>query len=197
MDGSAQWAVTSAVTIAAGASASVCVQATVAGTSGNLAANTAGTLVSPVAGISSVVSDQNGIAGGAPIEAVESWRARIIDAIRTPYGGGTSADYEKWATAAGAAYVNVVLGWLGRGTVGVIVAMSGGVAGLAQSLNGASLAVLDANGSLILGGKPRLGVSGEGNLTLPTPLPDSTANYTPVSGTNEIYSQAGSLGVAQ
>ncbi|MEW9272997.1 hypothetical protein [Gluconobacter oxydans] len=68
---------------------------------------------------------------------------------------------------------------------------------LAQSLGGNSLAVLDENGSLILGGKPRLGISSAGNLTLPTPVPDSTADYTPVSGTNEVYSQAGSLGVAQ
>ncbi|KXV00287.1 hypothetical protein AD929_11690 [Gluconobacter potus] len=128
VDGSAQWSVVTAVTIGTGASASVAVQATATGTAGNLAANTAGTLVSPIAGVQSVISDQNGLAGGAPIEGVEAWRARIIDAIRTPNGGGAVADYEKWATAAGAAYVSVVPGWLGRGTVGVIVAMAGGVA---------------------------------------------------------------------
>lgn len=77
------------------------------------------------------------------------------------------------------------------------VPIVGFAAALAQSLGGTSLAVLDINGALVLGGKPRLGISGAGNLTLPTPLPDSTADYTPVAGTNEIYSQAGSLGVAQ
>lgn len=68
---------------------------------------------------------------------------------------------------------------------------------IAQSLGGASLAALDGDRPLILGGKPRLGISSAGNLTLPTSVPDSTADYTPVSGTNEVYSQTGSLGVAQ
>ncbi|KXV00292.1 hypothetical protein AD929_11720 [Gluconobacter potus] len=77
------------------------------------------------------------------------------------------------------------------------IPVPGLAAAIAQSLGGASLAVLDDEGSLILGGKPRLGISSAGNLTLPTPVPDSTADYTPVSGTNEVYSQAGSLGVAQ
>lgn len=127
VDGSAQWAVVSAVAIAAGASVSVPVQATTTGTSGNLAANTAATLVSPVAGVQSVISDQNGLSGGAPIEAVESWRSRIISAIRTPAGGGTTDDYENWARSAGASVVSVVPGWLGRGTTGVIVLLAGGV----------------------------------------------------------------------
>jgi len=72
VDGSVQWSVTVATTIAAGASASVPVQATVTGTAGNLAANTSGTLVSPVAGILSVISDQDGLAGGATSRA---WKA--------------------------------------------------------------------------------------------------------------------------
>jgi len=128
VDGTAQWAVTADTTISPNAAASVPVQATVSGTSGNLAANTAAQLVSPIAGVQSVTSDQNGIAGGAPIEPTENWRARIIAAIRQPPGGGTVSDYQKWATEAGAAYVNVVPLWLGLGTVGVIVAMKGGVA---------------------------------------------------------------------
>jgi len=125
VDGSVQWSVTVATTIAAGASASVPVQATVTGTAGNLAANTSGTLVSPVAGISSVVSDQDGLAGGADIEGVESWRARIIASIRTPPGAGTKADYLRWLTAAGAGVSNVVPAYDGPGTVGLIVLMPG------------------------------------------------------------------------
>ncbi|KXV50821.1 hypothetical protein AD945_01190 [Gluconobacter albidus] len=77
------------------------------------------------------------------------------------------------------------------------IPITGFAEAIASSLGGVSLAVLDANGALMLGGKPRLGVSGAGNLTLPTPLPDSTAGYTPVPGSNEVYSQAGSLGVSQ
>ncbi|GAN89924.1 Mu-like prophage FluMu protein [Gluconobacter frateurii M-2] len=128
VDGSAQWRVLTAVEIVAGAALSVAVQATVAGSSGNLPANTAATLVSPIAGISSVVSDQNGLAGGSEIEPVESWRARIIDAIRNPDGGGNAADYLKWAKQAGAGSAKVIPGWLGRGTVGLIVVMPGGIA---------------------------------------------------------------------
>lgn len=127
VDGTVQWTTNSAITIAAGATASVAVTATVTGVAGNLAANTAGVLVWPVAGIGSVVTDQNGLAGGAEIEAVESWRARIIDEIRNPDAGGTAANYEKWAKAAGATTVNVVPGWMGRGSVGVIVALTRGV----------------------------------------------------------------------
>lgn len=125
VDGSAQWTVVAAVTIPEGASAAVAVRATEPGIIGNLAANTAATFVSPIPGVSAVVSDQSGLAGGAPIEDVETWRARIIAAIRAPIGGGTKADYQRWATQAGAAYFNVVAQWLGAGTVGIIVAMSG------------------------------------------------------------------------
>lgn len=77
------------------------------------------------------------------------------------------------------------------------IPVPGLAAAIAQLLDGVLLAVLDGDRSLILGGKPRLVISSAGNLTLPTPVPDSTTDYTPVSGTNEVYSQAGSLGVAQ
>lgn len=68
---------------------------------------------------------------------------------------------------------------------------------IAQSLGGALLAVLNGDGPLILGGKPQLGISKAGNLTLPTLVRDSTTDYTPVFGTSEVYSRAGSLGIAQ
>lgn len=56
---------------------------------------------------------------------MENWRARIIAKIRAPAAGGSQADYETWGADAGASYINVVKGWLGLGTVGIIVAMSG------------------------------------------------------------------------
>ncbi|GAJ30023.1 hypothetical protein [Acidomonas methanolica] len=67
------------------------------------------------------------------------------------------------------------------------VSAEGLPAALAQYLGGASLAVLDDAGALMLGGKPRLGVSADGNLTMPTPLPDTTTGYVPVSGSGEVY----------
>jgi len=130
VDGSAQWITTAAITIAPGAVASVPVTASVAGSSGNLAANTVAQLTSPIAGVQSVTSDQNGIAGGAPIEAVESWRARIIAQIRRPAGAGTVEDYASWAIAGGvgaAGLVQVAPRWPELGYVGVFVAMAGGV----------------------------------------------------------------------
>ncbi|MBR0559486.1 hypothetical protein [Neokomagataea anthophila] len=67
------------------------------------------------------------------------------------------------------------------------VPIAGFAAALAQSLGGISLAVLDSNGALILGGKPRFGVSSAGNLTVPTPLPDTSNGYAPATGSGELY----------
>ncbi|MBF0858790.1 baseplate J/gp47 family protein [Gluconobacter sp. LMG 31484] len=120
VDGTVQWTTDNAVTVAAGATVSVAVTATVTDVAGNLAPNTVATLVSPVSGIGTVVSDQNGLTGGAPVEGVESWRARIIDEIRNPPGAGTVADYTKWAKDAGALVVNVVPAYTGPGTVGIL-----------------------------------------------------------------------------
>lgn len=127
-DGSVQWLVTAATTIPAGTTASVSVRANTTGTIGNLAAGAGLTLVSPVAGVTAVVVDAQGLAGGADIEAVASWRARIIERISNPRGGGTAAEYRQWAKDAGAAYVNVVPDWAGFGTIGVIISMPGPVA---------------------------------------------------------------------
>lgn len=125
VDGSVQWALDAAVAVPAGGSASVAVTCTTTGTSGNIPSNTTLTLVQPVAGVVSVVTDQDGLAGGADIEPVESWRSRIIDKIRTPYNGGTVQDYRSWALAAGAYSVNVVPSYTGAGTVGIVIAMAG------------------------------------------------------------------------
>lgn len=128
VDGSINWLVTVETTVVSGATTRVPVRASATGATGNLAAGTALTAVTPIAGVTSVVVDGSGIAGGAAIEAVEAWRTRIIAAIRNPPGGGTVSDYEHWSTAAGAAYVNVIPQWLGAGTVGIVVAMAGRVA---------------------------------------------------------------------
>lgn len=125
VDGSVQWALNEDVAVPAGGSAPVAVTCTTTGTGGNLPSNTTLTLVQPVAGVVSVVTDQDGLAGGSDIEPVESWRSRIIDKIRTPYNGGTVHDYRSWALAAGVDSVNVVPSYTGPGTVGVIIAQAG------------------------------------------------------------------------
>lgn len=126
-DGAVQWLVTKSTTLAPDSATAVPVRASVTGVAGNLSGGVALTLVSPVSSVKSAVTDHEGIAGGAEVEAVEAWRARIITAIRAPIGGGTASDYARWAQDAGAAYVNVIPGWMGLGTVGVIIAMPGAV----------------------------------------------------------------------
>ncbi|WP_122050349.1 baseplate J/gp47 family protein [Asaia bogorensis] len=126
IDGSVQWQVDTTVTIAPGASISVAVTATAVGTGGNLDANIAAQLVSPIAGVLSVTADQYGIAGGAAIEDVESWRARIIASIRTPGGAGTVDDYIEWSKEGGAAFVSVVPSAVGGGTLAVFIMMASG-----------------------------------------------------------------------
>ena len=125
-DGSVRWITTTTVTVPAGSNGtSVAVRSETTGTTGNLAANTALTLVSTVAGVTSAVVDGSGIAGGNDIEDVEVWRSRILLRVRQRSAGGTEAQYEELAADAGAAYVNVVPGWLGNNTVGIIVLMPG------------------------------------------------------------------------
>ncbi|QDH13803.1 baseplate J/gp47 family protein [Formicincola oecophyllae] len=121
-DGTVQWSVNEAVLVPAGGTAVADVTCTVVGTAGNLAGGSPLSLVSPIPGVTAVTADADGLAGGAGLEDVESWRARIIEAIRSPYNGGDAADYVRWAENAGASYVNVVPELMGLGTVGVVIA---------------------------------------------------------------------------
>jgi len=107
-------------TIVAGI-ASVNVTAVVAGAAGDAVSGTALTLAAPVAGINSVASvDIAGIGGGADVEDVEAWRARVIARIQQKAKGGTSEDYIEWAESV----AGVTRAWcyakeLGLGTITV------------------------------------------------------------------------------
>lgn len=126
VDGSVRWITTAAITVPAGSNGtSVLVQAETAGTIGNLAADTSLTIVSTVVGISSAVVDASGLAGGLDLEDVEVWRSRIRLRVQQRAAAGTSAQYQQDASDAGAGYVNVVPGWLGDNTVGIIVLLAG------------------------------------------------------------------------
>ena len=127
-EGGSGWRRTRAATMPAGSNGTpVPVQAETSGAAGNLAADTTLTLVSAVAGISGVAVDGSGLAGGFDIEEVEAWRSRILLRVRQRSAAGTVAQYTELADAAGAGSVNVVPGWLGEHTVGVIVLMPGPV----------------------------------------------------------------------
>lgn len=116
----------SAVTLAGGAVAPV--TAVLAGVGGNLAGGAVLTLASPIGGLApqSGAVDLNGLAGGVGIEALESWRVRILSRIRQQLMGGAPADYEAWVQQASpGAYLSVQPAWVGLGTVGLLVAMRG------------------------------------------------------------------------
>ena len=121
------WSTMASATLDSQGAATVPVRAQVAGTSGNVAAGSILSLVSPISGLTSQTATvgADGLTGGAEIEKLEVWRARILKRIRQPPHGGKATDYEEWAAEGGAAYVNVVPSWAGAGSVGVVVAMSG------------------------------------------------------------------------
>lgn len=121
-----KWITTAAGVIGAGGTATIPVQATVAGAAGNVAAGTRLDTVSPLLVLTSqqVVVAAGGIAGGADIETVDSWRARILQRIREPAHGGAASDYAQWAAEAMAiARVAVRPAWVGAGSVGILFLM--------------------------------------------------------------------------
>jgi uncharacterized phage protein gp47/JayE len=107
-------------TLVAGA-ATVTVTAVTAGLDGNAAAATTLNLVNPIAGLNGEGSvDGDGLTGGADIEGVQPWRARIVARIQAPPHGGRKEDYEGWALeVAEVTRVWVEPLWAGDGTVGV------------------------------------------------------------------------------
>ena len=80
---SVTYASTAGATIGSTGTVSVPVVATQTGTTGNLAAGATLTISSPVEGLTSQTGtvDQNGIANGANLESVTSWRSRILARI--------------------------------------------------------------------------------------------------------------------
>ena len=111
---------TSTSTVAGGV-VTITVQADATGSAGNLDMGALLALLTPVAGITSSGSvAAPGFAGGADVEDLEDWRARVLDELRTPSSGGGPGDYVKWAEE----YPGVAAAWefpnrMGFGTVSV------------------------------------------------------------------------------
>lgn len=104
----------------------VTVRALEAGSGGNVAAAERLTLVSPLGGLSrqDALVDADGLAGGAAIETDTSLLERLLERIQDPPHGGAAFDYPVWVkNAFAAAHVKTLPNWVGRGTVGVAVAM--------------------------------------------------------------------------
>ncbi|WP_367395381.1 baseplate J/gp47 family protein [Pantoea sp. Ep11b] len=115
---------TTAAATSAGGTLRVPVICDVAGKSGNTDDGLAMRLVSPINGLTSAgVADS--IQGGADIEDLEVWRARIIERWYWTPQGGADGDYEVWAKEVpGITRAWTYRHWSGRGTVGVMVASS-------------------------------------------------------------------------
>lgn len=92
---------------------SVMLEATTAGTSGNLSAGETIFLVSPLDGIPSTFTT-GVISDGADDETLDEFRARFLKRVRQPIQGGNLTDYENWALACS----GVTRAWATRGEMG-------------------------------------------------------------------------------
>lgn len=115
---------TTAAATSAGGVLRVPVICDTAGKAGNTDDGLTLRLVSPINGLTSAgVADS--IQGGADIEDIEVWRARVIERWYWTPQGGADGDYEVWAKeVAGVTRAWTYRHWSGRGTVGVMVANS-------------------------------------------------------------------------
>lgn len=121
------FATTAAGVIPAGGSINVNAQATVAGTSGNVAAGTALNLLSAPAGVASSASIVS-MASGTNVESDADLLARLLDLIRRPPAGGNKYDYRKWALeVAGVTQAYVYPLRRGVGTVDTVITSAGGL----------------------------------------------------------------------
>lgn len=97
------------------------------GTAGRTAVGTPLSPVAPVPGLSSATVASGGLQGAADAETDDAYRANIIARIQAPPGGGTAADWRRWALAVpGVERAFVFPGLLGLGSVGVAVLGAGG-----------------------------------------------------------------------
>ncbi|WP_455424787.1 baseplate J/gp47 family protein [Dryocola sp. LX212] len=114
--------ITTAAAISAGGTLRVPVECETAGSTGNTDDGTALSLVSPVSGLSSRAAADS-VVGGADIEGVEQWRARIIDRWYYVPQSGADEDYVIWAESVpGISRAWTFRNWAGLGTVGVMCA---------------------------------------------------------------------------
>lgn len=101
------------------------IMATNTGTTGNQAPGTKFALVNPIVGVNSTAAaTENGIVGGADIEGVEEYRARLLLALRREAGAGDTVYYENAALSQpGVTRARAYRTYAGPGTVGVTFMM--------------------------------------------------------------------------
>ena len=125
-DDGAEYQVTAASPVTGG-TAIVTLRALAVGINGNAATGTILRLVSPSAGLqTTLIVGEDGLRGGADIEADEDYRERILDRKREPPHGGNAHDYIQWALQVpGVTRAWCLPLWEGLGTVGVMFARDG------------------------------------------------------------------------
>ena len=112
-----QYITTAAGLIAAGV-ANVPAVAVAAGQTSNALVATPLTLTTPVNNVNAVATAFTALVGGADVEAIEPWRARILARIRKPPQGGADFDYVAWALEVpGVTRAWIYAGEQGAGTV--------------------------------------------------------------------------------
>ncbi|PEL12660.1 baseplate J/gp47 family protein [Bacillus sp. AFS017336] len=117
------FASTSDVTISSG-TASVSVTCEVAGTIGNVPANTIVNAVNSISGVTSI-TNTSAVTNGTDDESDDSLRARCFAQIQLPSASGNIADYTKWCTeVTGVGAVTVIPIWNGNGTVKCVLVNS-------------------------------------------------------------------------
>ncbi|WP_026379355.1 baseplate J/gp47 family protein [Afifella pfennigii] len=127
---------TEAGEIAPNGETSVAVAAVETGTSGNLEAGIRLATVLPFPAITRVTVGAEGIAGGAAEETWQELRLRLLAHIRQRPHGGAAFDYPTWLESEfDVRAVNVVPEWIGRGSVGVVVAIKEGTFGRAPTVD--------------------------------------------------------------
>jgi len=116
--------------INAGSSVSVAAQAKEAGEAGNIAAGQVLKSVTPFPAVTKITVATPGFAGGAEEQTWAEVQEAVLARIRQPPHGGAGFDYPEWLRAKfPVRAVSVVADWIGRGSVGIIVAMKDGNAG--------------------------------------------------------------------
>lgn len=109
--------------IAVGGTVSVPAAALVPGIVGNLESGIQVTVVTPFPEISKATVSTDFV-GGADEQTPAEIQAATLERIRRPPHGGAAFDYPAWvAEVASVKAVSVIEGWIGRGSVGVVVMM--------------------------------------------------------------------------
>ncbi|NSL22361.1 baseplate J/gp47 family protein [Agrobacterium tumefaciens] len=120
---SSTYVTTAGGTIAAGGTVTVTAEAGTAGSAGNLET---GVQLSTVAAFPEIskVTVATAFAGGTDDEEPESVQERYLQRIREPPMGGSAPDYRAWVGKVANVYaVKVVEDWIGRGSVGLVIAL--------------------------------------------------------------------------